>query len=244
LLLDPLVRCSLFAFCSMPALEARGLPGHDQLLLRSRCFVRLRACAGSMPWTWYHPCPQIGALKELLNTRETASKDYNAAWSRQEKVEAEMAGFTSKGRADKAEKLEPQRAAVRGGACPWRAPVCPWRARPTSFLWGAQDPPSHFPLGGHLKRTWEAKRRARASSTRVSRGVVRCLCRLHKLSRHAGSAWMTSLRVSSTWSPGDWGACVVYVVLPLQAAPVFRVIGVKWCSAVPCPGGAPPPPAS
>ncbi len=61
-------------------------------------------------------------MKELLNTRETAAKDYNAAWSRQEKVEAEMAGFTSKGRADKAEKLEPQRAAVRECVAVWGAP--------------------------------------------------------------------------------------------------------------------------
>ena len=56
---------------------------------------------------------QIGALKELLATREAASKDHQAAWSRQDKIETEKAGWIAKGKSDKAEKLEPQLAAVR-----------------------------------------------------------------------------------------------------------------------------------
>jgi len=51
---------------------------------------------------------RIGAFKELLATREQVAKDYQAAWSRQDKIEVEKQGWITKGKADRAEKLEPQ----------------------------------------------------------------------------------------------------------------------------------------
>lgn len=56
---------------------------------------------------------RIGALKELLSTREAAAKDHQAAFVRQDKIETEKQGWIAKGKPDKAEKLEPQLAAAQ-----------------------------------------------------------------------------------------------------------------------------------
>lgn len=104
-----------------------------------------------------HGLWQIRGLKELLSIREGALKDYQSAWQRQDKLEFEQKTWVDKGRQDKAEKCEPQIAAVSRGlhACLATAaapPPFPCRTRP-------RYPPSRRALPAAVQRTFGVRLR-------------------------------------------------------------------------------------
>jgi hypothetical protein len=155
---------------------------------------------------------QISAMKELLLTREAASKDYQSAWAKQEKLDAEKSQWHSKGRNDKAEKLEPQIALVRTLALCVSVCVCVCVRACVRVC---------------VRATRVLPLRQRAGVT------VPLLCsalhRLLSLSSRAESAWTTSRRASSTSSRAAWGAlrgsairCSSWLSGPRPRCPVMR----------------------